>query len=67
MSSQSATYINMKVKKSKVEKAKKYFNVKTNSEVIDKMFDWFDYSKEVNEAMNKVGGSGKGSIKKVYG
>lgn len=61
---QATDYVNFKIEKSKVEKAKEFFGAKTNQEVVEKIFDWFEYAKEVNEVMEKVGGKAK--IKKIY-
>jgi len=47
-----------------LESAKKYFNVKSNMEAIRKMVDWFKYTKEVNETMEKV--AGKGKIERIF-
>ena len=64
MRMQTTDYVNFKVEKSKLEKAKKFFKAKTNQEVVERIFDWFEYAKEVNEAMEKVGGKAK--IKRIY-
>ncbi|MBI5789157.1 MAG: hypothetical protein HZA78_09920 [Candidatus Schekmanbacteria bacterium] len=64
MSAKIVDYVSFRVEKSKLEKAKKYFHVKSDEAVIERVFSWFEYAKDVNEAMEGVGGKGK--IRKVY-